>query len=605
MRNDGAVPLNRLVFQISSSLHWEAFSGSAGLGAHEGSWLHLDFIARRVATDADHTGWVQEAVVTLQQPLAPGQAIAITALYSGAIPPSAERLERIGAPPDKAAEADWDAIAGGNPLSSDGPNSPGDGTALRGFGDVLWYPVASPPLFLGDGAKLFDAISRAKLRQSAATARLRLAVEFVGDAPDAAFFCGRRVALTVLRDNPDLPVAQSPGVATAVFDAQPLGFRSLSLFVTDHPASLIDAPANQGLIAAVSDHYDALPAYSAAATLVEPLLTDWFGERPLNALNLIDHPGQPFEDDGLLVRPMTVEVVSVLAPSLAHSLTHVWIHSNYPWIDEGLAQFTGLLWTERSKGRAAALNELEQAAHTLAFAESAPSGSNADGSADHAAKTLDGPASSSSSSGSLPPEADSADSPRQTGETHSAGQPLNAATSEVYYRTKAAAVWWMLRSITGDDALKQALQAYRKDPTLDRDPQGLEHVLESFSHKDLRWFFESWVDHDHGLPDLTIINVTPRQLEAHNGMPAGWLISVDVRNDGDAVAEVPVMVRSAARAGAAAATETQTLRIPGHSSISRRIIFTGSPNEVQVNDGSVPETRNSVHIRQLILPVEH
>ena len=36
----------------------------------------------------------------------------------------------------------WDAVAS-------------DGTAVRGFGNVLWYPVASRPVFLGDGVHQF------------------------------------------------------------------------------------------------------------------------------------------------------------------------------------------------------------------------------------------------------------------------------------------------------------------------------------------------------------------------------------------------------------------------------------------------------------------
>jgi hypothetical protein len=581
VRNDSLAPLGRLVFQISSSLHWDAFSTISASGS-----LRLDYKARRDATDADHTGWAQEAVVTLPQPLAPGASITLTALYSGAIAPSADRLERIGAPADQAAAADWDAIAAG-------------GTALRGFADVLWYPVAASPVFLGDGAKLFQAAGRARLREAAATVRLRLAVEYVGDPPDAAFFSGRREHLAALSDNTNLPVAEAPGIATAVFDAQPLGFRSLSLFVTDHAPSQVNPSASQtdaGLIAAVTDHYDALPSYSAAAALVEPLLTAWLGARPLTPLNLIDHPGQPFEDDALLVRPMQIEDADKLAPSLAHSLTHAWIHSSHAWIDEGVAQFAGLLWTERSIGRPAALDVLQEAARTLALAEPPPSDPN---SADNSAN----PSTSSSSSNpaaSNPPEA--------------AGQSLVDATSDVYYRTKAAAVWWMLRDLTGDVPLQQALQAYRLDPKLDSDPAGFELTLEKFAHKDLRWFFSDWVYRDRGLPDLTIVNVTPRQLEAHNGLPAGWLVAIDVRNDGDAVADVPVTVRSNAGhalghnvvpgSSGSAATETQRLRIPAHSSVSRRIVFAGVPDEVQVNDGGVPETRTSIHTRQLVLPAK-
>jgi aminopeptidase N len=247
---------------------------------------------------------------------------------------------------------------------------------------------------------------------------------------------------------------------------------------------------------------------------------------------------------------------ATLAPALAHSLAHAWIHSSRPWIDEGLAQFLSVLWTERTAGRAAALAELQDAARSLALAE--------------------------------PELPDSTLSP--------AGTSLATATTDVFYRTKAAAVWWMLRSIVGDDALKQALQTYRLDPRLDLDPIGLQRTLENSSHKDLRWFFDDWVYRDRGLPDLSIVSVTPSQLTSRTGLPAGWLVAVEVRNDGFAAAEVPVTVRSTS------ASETQRLRIPGRSSASTRIVFAGTPAEVQVNDGGVPETQSTIHTRQLLLP---
>jgi hypothetical protein len=540
LRNDSAAPLARLILQISSSLHWDALSTRS---IPSGPTTPLPFAARLIDTDADHTGLMNEAVVTLPRPLAPGASLSLIALYSGAIPPSAERLTRIGAPDDQALAADWDSIS---------PSL----TALRGFGNVLWLPASAPPVFLGDGARLFQSVGNSRLRNSAATIRLRLAVEYTGDPPDAAFFCGRRQPLTAISDNANLPAVESPGVATALFDSQLLGFRSPSLFVTDRPASQTGTPANPTLIAAVTDHYDALPAYSAAAALVEPLLTDWLGPNPLSTLSLIDHPGQPFEDDALLVRPMRAVEPATLAPALAHSLTHAWIHSSHPWIDEGLAQFLSLLWTERTAGRAAALADLQDAARPLTLAE--------------------------------PEDPDSTVSP--------AGTSLVSATGDIFYRTKAAAVWWMLRSIVGDDALKQALQTYRLDARLDRDPAGLQRTLEKVSHKDLNWFFDDWVYRDRGLPDLSIVSVTPSQLTSRAGLPAGWLIAVEVRNDGYAAAEVPVTVRSST------ASETQRLRIPGRSSASTRIVFAGTPAEVEVNDGGVPETQTSRHTRQLLLP---
>ena len=52
------------------------------------------------------------------------------------------------------------------------------------------------------------------------------------------------------------------------------------------------------------------------------------------------------------------------------------------------------------------------------------------------------------------------------------GQSLIAASDEVYYRTKAAAVLWMLRSIAGEDALKQALHTYAREGKKDDDAKG-------------------------------------------------------------------------------------------------------------------------------------
>jgi hypothetical protein len=556
VRNDGAVPLSRLILEITSSTHWDSFSTAGS---------PLPFTARLVDTDADHTGQTQEAIVTLRQPLAPGAALTLTALYSGTIAPSANRLERIGAPPNEAAAADWDAIAT-------------DGTYLRGFGNVLWYPVAAAPVFLGDGAKLFQSVGATKLRQSSATVRLRLAIEYAGDPPDAAFFCGHRQQLKAISDNPNMPVSQSAGVATAEFGPSPLGFRTPDLFVTATPPNLTGTTANPDLISAVTDHYDALPAYSAAAAQVEPLLTDWFGVGIKTALTILDHNGQPFEDDALLVRPMRAVEPATLTPSLVHSLTHVWIRSNHAWIDEGLAEFMSLLWTERSKGRDSALAQLQEAAGTLALAEP-----------EVPADESRPPNSSSSSNSSDEPNAPA---PSFSPE----GKSLAAATGEVFYRTKAAAVWWMLREIVGDQALKQALQTYRTNPQLDADPQGIQSAIEKTSHQDLNWFFNDWVYRDRGLPDLSIVNVTPSQLDTSKGVPSGWLVAVDVRNDGYAAAEVPVTVRSGV------STQTQKLRIPGRSSASTRIVFAGNPDQVEVNDGTVPEVRTSVHTRDLVLP---
>ncbi len=530
VRNSGKEPLTRLVFQVSSALRWESFAMRSG-----GQVSPLSFTVQTIDTDADHTGKATEAVVALPQALEPGASVVLTSFYSGEVTLSAERLERIGAPLDQAARADWDEISA-------------EWTGLRGFGDVLWYPTAAAPVFLGDGAKLFQSVGQTKLRQAGATVRLRLTVEFVGDAPDAVFFCGRREQLRVVSENQNVPVAESPGVATAEFAEVPLGFRTMSLFVTDRAGTVTD---NSLISAVTSEHYDALPSYGAASEKVRPLLTEWLGATPLNLLTILDHNGQPFEDDALLVAPLRAAAGDVLAQSLAHSLSHAWFRSSHVWLDEGVAQWMSLLWLEQSHGREAAVGRLQEDAKALALAEPAVG--------------------------------------RKT--DASEGQSLIEASDEVYYRTKAAAVLWMLRSQVGDEAMKRALRLYRDDK-LDGDPREFQRVLERASRKDLGWFFDDWVYRDRGLPDLTIVNVTPRAMDRVAGKGAGWLVSVEVKNDGDAVAEVPVTVRSGTL------TSTERLRIPGRSSASTRIVFEGTPEEVLVNDGTVPEVESSVHVKR-------
>jgi hypothetical protein len=531
VKNSGTEALKRLVFQISSSLQWESFGVQS-----DGRVLPLTFVVHTIDTDADHTGKATEAVVTLAQPLPPGASLELTSFYSGEVTLSAERLERIGAPLDKAAEADWDQV---------GPER----TAMRGFGNVLWYPTAAAPVFLGDGAKLFQSVGLNKLQQADATVHLRLTVEYVGDAPDAAFFCGRREQLVKVSENQNLPVAESPGVATADFSQRRLGFRAPSLFVTDRAGTVTD----NSLISAVTDHYDALPNYGAAATKVQPVLTEWLGTGPLGMLTILDHAGQPFEDDAMLVAPIRASTPEDLELPLAHSLSHAWFGSSHVWLDEGVAQFMSLLWIEQAQGREAAVQRLEQEANTLALAEPAL-----------AANAVPG------------------------GE----GQSLIRASDEVYYRTKAAAVLWMLRSIVGDAALQQALQAYRNDK-LDTDPREFQRVLERSAKRDLAWFFDDWVYRDRGLPDLSIASVTPRALEKIGNKGAGWLVAIEVKNDGDAAAEVPVTLRSGTL------TSTQRLRIAARSSASTRMVFEGIPSEVIVNDGTVPEMTAMIHTRQI------
>ncbi len=87
-------------------------------------------------------------------------------------------------------------------------------------------------------------------------------------------------------------------------------------------------------------------------------------------------------------------------------------------------------------------------------------------------------------------------------------------------------------------------------------------------------------------------------LAAANGGAAGpapgsWLVAVEVQNNGSADAEVPVTVRSGSL------TNTLPLRVAAHSRATVRVPFEANPEEVLVNDGSVPESRAAVHRRSI------
>ena len=122
------------------------------------------------------------------------------------------------------------------------------------------------------------------------------------------------------------------------------------------------------LAVAGTDEHE-IPLLAESAERVAPLMQQWFGPHPLTALTVIDHAGQPFEDGPLLVAPLGTLAASTSAPLLAHSLTHAWVQTGQPWMDEGLAEFFSLLWIEREKGRDAAVAQLDAMMQPVAAAD--------------------------------------------------------------------------------------------------------------------------------------------------------------------------------------------------------------------------------------------
>ena len=524
LRNDGRLPLSRIALELSSTLEWEAISGQDATGA----FGKLPFEHHRLDTDTDHTGAENEAVISLPRPLAPAASMELTTIYSGSLARSSARLQRSGAPAADADRADWDGIAS-------------DGTSLRGFGNVLWYPVSAPQIFLGDGAHLAEAVGRQRERQRTAMARARLQVEYTGTPPATAIFAGRSQPLRPLEEDAGATESQPAGIAVAEFALAPLGFGSPSLFVVG------TAPQLEGrTVGIVTDDSGSAERVEAAANASQGVVTDWLGALRERQPLLLDHPGQPFAQGALLVEAADEASTSF---AMTHLLSHAWFASDEVWLDEGVAQFLPLVAIEREHGRPAALAQLEDQRPALVLAESSAAAAEPGG--------------------------------------------LLAASREVFYRNKAVAVLWMLRSLAGDEAMKKALAGLRSRPVTERSGKAFQAALEAASGKDLAWFFNDWVFADKGLPDLSIVNAAARVTTGRQGVSEGYLVAIEVRNDGAAAAEVPITVRSGEL------TATERLRIPGNGSASTRIVFQGKPEQVEVNDGSVPESSASRHLQEL------
>ncbi len=550
VRNDSGDPLHRLPLQISSTLQWTHVRVADTAAA---------FTQKSIYSHMDHTGVLGEALITLAKPLAPQQSITVDLTYEGTAALSAERLQQIGTPDDVAQASDWDRVSD-------------EFVGLRGFGNVAWYPVASIPVALGDGARFFTEAAADRQRQSQATVTMRVTEEFFGDAPNLAVLDGQTVTVTPS----SLPTAGSvPGIVTCSLPPTRLGLSSPSLF-------LLTRTAREGsgvTVFAKPENVANAEAYMTAAATVAPLIHRWLGEKPRGPLSIVDLPDEtdaPFEDGNVLFTNIRSTEPNQLAGTLIHSLAHLYFRSPYAWLQEGVPSFMSSLWVEQTNGRDVAIQQLDNTRPALSLAEPgiAEPGNNEPGDAEPGDAKPGDAAAAAATNAVAPTER----------------QPLLLARDPVYYRAKATYVFWMLRDLAGNDALGQALRTYQSGS--DTTGIGFEQVLERASGKDLKWFFEDWVYHDRGLPDLSIAGVFPSKAS----VPGSFIVAVDVANAGTAEAEVPVSVSSGTT------TVTERLRIPAKSRISHRFLLQGRPAEVAVNDGTVPEVEASVHRETLVVP---
>ena len=131
--------------------------------------------------------------------------------------------------------------------------------------------------------------------------------------------------------------------------------------------------------------------------------------------------------------------------------------------------------------------------------------------------------------------------------------------------------------MVGDVAVKKALAAYR--PELDKEPSYLQRLIASETSRDLEWFFDDWVYRDRGLPDFKVESAFPRK-----AMTNAFIVTITVDNLGAAGAEVPVIVKFAN------GEVSKRLEVHAKDKATIRVEVPSEPQEIVVNDGSVPES---------------
>ena len=501
LRNDSAQSQRLLPLQLSSSLTWASIKQSGNA---------VPFTTSKVRSDLDHSGNVQEAIVTLPVAIAPGASLEIEVGYSGTISLDTTRLAQLGVPLVIRAATDYDRIT---------PSF----ICLRGVGHVLWFPVSLDPAMLSEGNRVFEETSAWSVRHSLSTMGVQIEtdnqnrvlsnaqlvrIEFLGSVTIIEHWWGH-LGLTG-------PVLVA-GPYEAALARQETGKTAFSVnFLPDHQTQAQD--------------------YARVIRDTTPMITGK-SDFPASLIELPEAEDTTFDADTVLLTPLKTIDRKSLEVTITYMFAHKTLWSPRAWIYEGAAHLAQALMREQQDGRAAAIGYMQQRLTPLTLVDSgAP-------------------------------------------ETAKSNSLVNT-TSEVFFRTKAMYVWWMLREIVGQRVLLDSLQQY--DPESDKEPSYIQKLLEKNSHKDLEWFFDDWVYQDRGLPEFTASNGYARP-----SLQGIFLVSATIENKGGAGAELPVIVHTEA-----GDVPTRQL-VPAHGKVAVRIEVGSRPINLTVNDGSVPEADRS------------
>jgi hypothetical protein len=402
-------------------------------------------------------------------------------------------------------------------------------TAVRGVGYVAWYPIATDAASLDEGTSLSQIVGRWKARHAAA----QMSITFQSSVDQTILFSGTPSGFVI---HPEEGTAK-----VAAFGVPRLGSNVPTFILANYRKVDVKGVSTVSYLAG----YDAAAqSYAEMLASLDPVPAA-NGSRRLQVAQLPDPNASEFVSENMLLVPLKASPTEEDRLALVYALAKGQLLSSRTWVVEGLAHYAQAIDIERQRGHRAALDYL--GAHRSVLVESEKDYSQAN-----------------SSSGA---------DDRNAAVEHS----LIASTDEVYVASKAMWVWWMLRDLLGGKDPGALLLGY--DPSADKEPSYMQRLIQAQTQRDLEWFFDDWVYRDRGLPDFKVASAFTRKM-----LPEGYMLTITVDNLGAAGAEVPLTVKFEG------GEITKRLLVRGKSNGVIRIEVPKAPEEIVVNDGSVPES---------------
>ena len=406
-------------------------------------------------------------------------------------------------------------------------------TAVRGVGHVAWYPVAMDAVSLSDSEAVAEAMAKWKQRENQTQMKLSLEYSQTGSEDSPELLCN---GTTGRQPTQEADRSQSLTLECSFTSLQ----WTLPTFVIAPYAEITDKDV---VIHYFTDHKTGADDFASAIAEVSPFIVKWVGDHresqaaKTTVLDLPNAEDSSFESGNILLTSLAGSDTKLLLSAI-QQLTHAYFPSIRAWIHDGLGSYAQVRLIEEKQGRTAGITYLQGHRPALVELEKISS------------------------------------------ENKNKDDSLSNSVDDFRIQTKSMYVWWMLRDMVGENALYAALHSYKTAD--DNDSKYMQQLIEARAQRDLQWFFDDWVYHDRGLPDFRVASVYPSKLG--NG---GYMVTVTIENLGAAGAEIPVTLH------AQDSEASGKLVIAGKSKASIRIQSPSLPQNVTLNDGSVPESDTS------------